>query len=145
MSRGAPQVQQAPLGEDQDRVAVGEHPLVVLGLDVDLLDSRHLGQPSHVDLVVEVADVADDGLVLHAGHVRGGDDVEVAGRGDEDVRPLDVVLDRGHLVALHRRLQRADRIDLGDDHAATLPAQRLGAALADLAEAAHHRGSCRRA
>ena len=30
-----------------------------------------------------------------------------------------------HLVALHRRLQRADRVDLGDDHARALAAQRL--------------------
>ena len=28
------------------------------------------------------------------------------------------VLERQDLVALHRRLQRADRVDLGDDHAA---------------------------
>ena len=52
---------------------------------------------------------------------------------------LDDVLERLDLVALHRRLQRADRIDLGDDDAAALAAQRLGAALADLAEAAHDR------
>ena len=42
------------------------------------------------------------------------------------------------LVALHRRLQRADRVDLGDHHARALPAQRLRAALADVAEAADH-------
>ena len=30
---------------------------------------------THVDLVVEVADVADDGVVLHLGHVVGHDDV----------------------------------------------------------------------
>ena len=40
------------------------------------------------------------------------------------------------LVALHRRLQRADRVDLGDDDARALAAQRLGAALADVAVAA---------
>ena len=43
------------------------------------------------------------------------------------------------LVAFHRRLQRADRVDLGDDDAAALAAQRLRAALADFAEAEHHR------
>ena len=58
---------------------------------------------------------------------------------------LDDVLERRHLVALHRRLQRADRVDLGDDDAAALAAQRLGAALADLAEAAARRRPCRRA
>ena len=50
---------------------------------------------------------------------------------------LDHVVDRRDLVAFHRRLQRADRIDLGDDHAAALAAQRLRAALADFAEAEH--------
>ena len=49
---------------------------------------------------------------------------------------LDDVLERRDLVALHRRLQRADRVDLGDDHAGALAAQRLGAALADVAVAA---------
>ena len=37
------------------------------------------------DLVVEVADVADDGLVLHGLHVLEGDDVAVAGGRHEDV------------------------------------------------------------
>ena len=44
-----------------------------------------LRQAGDVDLVVEVADVADDRLVLHPRHVVGGDDVLVAGRRDEDV------------------------------------------------------------
>ena len=51
---------------------------------------------------------------------------------------LDHVLHRLHFVALHRGLQRADRIDLGDDHAAALTSQRLGAALAHFTEAEHH-------
>src|SRR3954451_11558496 len=129
------EVQQAALGEHDDRVAVLEAPLVDLRLDLDALDTVELGQAGHVDLVVEVADVADDRLVLHPLHLGSGDDVLVARRGDEDVGGLDDVLERGDLVALHRRLQRADRVDLGDDHAAALAAQGGGAALADVAEA----------
>ena len=48
------------------------------------------------------------------------------------------VVHGGDLVALHRRLQRADRIDLGDQHAAAGIAQRGGRALADVAEARDH-------
>ena len=48
---------------------------------------------------------------------------------------LDDVLEAGDLVALHRGLQRADRVDLGDDDAGALAAQRLGAALAHVAVA----------
>ena len=46
---------------------------------------------------------------------------------------------RGDLVAVHGGLQRADRVDLGDDDAGALAAQRLGAALADVAVAADDR------
>ena len=53
----------------------------------------HLLEPGHVDLVVEVADVADDRLVLHPRHVLGRDDVVVAGGGDEDVGGVDDVLE----------------------------------------------------
>ena len=66
-------------------MAIGEDPLVDLRLDVDALDAWRAGQPRHVDLVVEVTDVPDDGLVLHARHVLRGDDVLVAGCRDDDV------------------------------------------------------------
>jgi uncharacterized cupin superfamily protein len=36
-----------------------------------------------------VADIADDGVVLHPPHVIDGEDVLVAGGGDEDVGPGD--------------------------------------------------------
>jgi hypothetical protein len=49
----------------------------------------------------------------------------------------DDVVERRDLVALHRGLQRADRVDLGDDDARALAPQRLGAALAHVAVAAH--------
>ena len=43
---------------------------VDLRLDLVLDDAGDLGQAGHVDLVVEVTDVADDGLVLHLVEVR---------------------------------------------------------------------------
>ena len=64
------------------------------GLISVLVMPGDLRQAGHVDLVVEVADVADDRLVLHPAHVVGGDDVEAAGGGDEDVGRLDDVLER---------------------------------------------------
>ena len=97
-----------------------------------------LGQAGHVDLVVEVADVRHDRLVLHPLHLLGGDDVEAAGAGDEDVRRLHDVVEAGDLEALHRGLERADGVDLGDDDAGALAGERLGAALADVAEAHDH-------
>ena len=102
---------------------VGEHPLVDLWLHVAPLDAGQLREPGHVDLGVEVADVADDRVVLHARHRIDAQDVLVAGCRDEDVSGLHHIDERRDLVALHRGLQRADRIDLGDDDARALPAE----------------------
>jgi hypothetical protein len=137
----AAEVHQAALGEQDDPLAVGEDHVVDLRLDVL---PRVLLQRGDVDLVVEVADVADDRLVLHRLHVLVRDDVVVAGRGHEDVGLVGGhVVHRHHAVALHRRLQRADRVDLGDPHLRRQRAQRLRAALADVAVAATTR-PCRR-
>ena len=87
------------------------------------LDARNVGEPGHVDLVVEMADVPDDRVVLHPGHVVGRDDELVPGRGDEEVGRLDDVVEREHLVSLHRGLQRADGVDLGDHDPGALTAQ----------------------
>ena len=95
-------------------------------------------QAGDVDLVVEVADVAHDGLVLHAGHVLQGNDLALPVAVTNRSARGHHVLQGGHLVALHGRLEGADGIDLGDDHSRPLSAQGLGAPLAHLAVAAHH-------
>ena len=84
---------------------------------------RRGGEAGHVDLVVEVPDVADDCLVLHSAHLLGHYDVTAAGGGDHDVRAVDHRVERGDLEAVHGSLQRADRVDLGDDHPRALAAQ----------------------
>ena len=136
----AAQVDQPPLGEQDDARAVGEDDVIDLRLDVlplVLLERRD------VDLAVEVADIAHDRVVLHPLHVLVGDDVVVAGGGHEDVRQLRGLLHRHHAVAFHRGLQRADRVDLGDPHLGRQRAEGLGRALAHVAVAAHHRDLAR--
>src|SRR3712207_7889766 len=44
------------------------------------------------------------------------DDVLVAGGRDDDVGLADDLVERGHLVAVHRGLEGVDGVDLGDDH-----------------------------
>src|SRR5690606_23980616 len=101
---GAAQVDQAAFGQQVDRAAGG-----LEGVAVDLrLDGQALGaaggdfgvQAVDLDLVVEVADVADQRVVLHALHVLERDDVAVAGGGDEDVGLVQHVLDALDLEAL---------------------------------------------
>ena len=97
-------------------------------------------QTGHIDLVVEVADVADDGLVFHRQQMFMGDHIAVAGGGDKDVRLMANLVHSDHAVAFHRRLQGAYRIHLGDAHRGAQAAQGLRATLADIAVAKHDGG-----
>jgi hypothetical protein len=84
---GAAQVHQATAGEQGQALAAGEDELIHLRLDFLLANLGIRLQPAHHDFAVEVAHVcaAQDGLVLHHGHVLAADDVHAAGGGHEDV------------------------------------------------------------
>merc|ERR1712032_1782780 len=101
---------------------------VHLGLDVGLLLAVLL-QPLDLDLAVKVADVADDGVVLHCHEVLAGQDILATSGGDKDAAPLDTILHSGDLITLHGCLQSIDAIDLSDDDPATETPQGLCAAL----------------
>ena len=100
VTRGAAEVHQTPFGQNEDRMPVGEGELIDLRLDVGL-HGRRLLEARHLDLVVEMADIADDGLVAHPLHVFERDDVAVARTRDEDVALGERALDGLHLEALH--------------------------------------------
>ena len=85
-----------------------------------------------------MADVSNDRLILHATQVLSREDVKIAGCGDEDVCALDNGLELPNRISLHCRLQRTNRIDLGNHHTGTLSAQRLRAALANFTETANN-------
>ena len=67
--------------------------LSALRLDVRLLLAVLL-QPLDLDLAVKVADVADDGVVLHRHEVLAGEDILAASGGDKDVTPAKMKIDR---------------------------------------------------
>ena len=102
MSGCTSQVEQTPFSQDNDAMAVWEHKAVDLRLDVDLFDLRVVFDSGHIDLVVKVSDVADDGVVLHLFHVVCHDDILVTGGGDKDVGGRKDILQRKNL---HFRLQ----------------------------------------
>ncbi len=130
---GAAEVHEAAFGEHVDAVAGREGVFVHLGLDVEALDVGACIELIDLDFVVEVADVADDGLVLHQLHVFQGDDVFVARGGDVDVAGAEGVFDGHDTVAFHGGLEGADGVDLGDDDLGTHAAEGSGAAFADIA------------
>ncbi len=112
---------------------LGKGVFVHLRFDGEFLHALGVVQAVHLDLVVEVADVADDGLVFHLRHVFERDDVAVAGRGDVKVGGAERVLDGRDFKTFHRGLQGVDRINFRDDDARAESAQRMRAAFADVA------------
>ena len=136
MSCGASEIHQPSFGQHKNLVTIGEAVFVDLRLDVGALHAGLTVEEVHLDLVIEVADVADDGLVFHPLHVFEGDDVHVPGGGDVDVAAAEGFLDGGDFVAFHRGLQRVDGVDFGHDDAGALSAEGLGAAFADIAVSA---------
>src|SRR5574343_1933926 len=132
VASGAAEVHQAALGQQDDAVAGGQGDVVDLRLD---LFPRVAFDRRDVDLGVEVADVADDGVVLHLHQVMVIDDVEVAGGGDEDVGLVGGVVHGHDAVAFHGGLQGADRVDFGDPDLGGQGAQGLGGTLAHVAVA----------
>ena len=135
VSGGAAQIHQAAFGQQDNTLAVRENNMINLGLD---LFPVVFFQAGHIDLVVKVADVADDGLVFHTRHVIPADDIEITGRRDEDIGLLADFVHPDNTITLHSRLQGADRIDLGDPYGRPEAAQGLGGTLADIAIAQNH-------
>ena len=133
VASGATEVHEAAFGEHVDAVAGWEGVFVHLGLDVEAFDVGACIELIDLDFVVEVADVADDGLVLHQFHVFQGDDVFVARGSDVDVAGAEGVFDGHDAVAFHGGLEGADGVDLGDDDLGTHAAKGSGAAFADIA------------
>src|SRR6516162_4142631 len=136
MPGGAAEVDQTPPGKHDHPLAVG--PDDVIDLRLDLLPLQ-IGEAGDLDLAVEVADVADDGVVLHLVHVLAGDDIDVAGGGHENVAELAGLVHGDDLEAFHARLQGAYGVDFGDVNRGPVGGEGLGAALAHVAVAAHHR------
>ncbi len=138
MTGGAPQIDQAPFGQNDHRTAGGQNPAVHLRLDGLLAAAGGGFQVAHLDFAVEMADVANDGFVFHLRDVGAADDVAAAGGGDEDVPQRGGRFHGGDLVALHGGLQGADRVDLGDQHPRAVAAHRLRAPLAHIAVSIDH-------
>jgi hypothetical protein len=78
MASGASQVDKSTFSEHEDSVSIGELVSVALGLDVLSLNSWVVLKSLHVEFIVEVTNVANDGVVLHLSHVVGHNDALVS-------------------------------------------------------------------
>jgi hypothetical protein len=79
VTRGVTEVHEASLTEHEDAATRRQIPFIDLGLDGGLRCAGKRFEARHVNLVVEVAHIRNNGLVLHGQHVLNRDDIFVAG------------------------------------------------------------------
>ena len=115
MALGGGEIDEPAVADEVEPPAVGQRELVDERARLAGLDGEVAERPD-LDLDVEVARVGEDRTVLHALDVRPRDDVLVARRRAEDVAERGGPVHRHDLEAVHRRLERAHRLDLRDDH-----------------------------
>ena len=137
---GIAQVYKASARQQYDAVSVGKFKLVDLRLDVDLLNAGGLFQFLHLNLVVEVANVAYNGGVLHFLHVLHGNYVAVTGGGDINVGLRQGFFNGGYFIAFHGGLQGTNGVDFGYEYPGAETSHALRAALAHIAIAANQHG-----
>ena len=125
VSGSTSEVNKTTLGEEDDVLPRGHGEPVHLRFYVDDRLSILL-QPSDVDLNVEVTDVGNNRVFGHDLEVLPGDNIPVAGGGDEDVGAGSGVFHGGDFITGHSSLESVDRIDLGDKNTSTIGLQRLG-------------------
>ena len=66
-------------------MSVGERIFIHLRFDFRLLDARKSVQLRHLDLAIEMTDIADDGGVFHLLHMLDADDIFATCGGYEDI------------------------------------------------------------
>ena len=134
---GTTQVDQTAFGQHDDVVAV-DVVEVHLGLDFHFGAAVRGIQPSHVDFVVEVADVAHHGLVFHHSEVTLRHNVLVAGGGAHDIGAGNGVVHALDLKTVHGRLQCTDGVDFGHNDAGSGAFEGCGGALAYVSVTGNH-------
>src|SRR6266567_7692006 len=112
------EIDKTPLGEQVNLPPVGIGVLIDEVAYAAFLDRQRF-QCRDVDLIIEMAGVGNNRAIFHAFQVWTINHIDIAGDRDKDIADLGSFDARHDTVYVHDRLQRTNRIDLGDDHVST--------------------------
>ena len=85
MASSASKIHETTTSENNDSVTIRENESINLILDGYNINAWVVLKALHVDLVIEVTNVANNGVVFHLGHVSSHDDLEVSSCSDENI------------------------------------------------------------
>src|SRR5205823_5751704 len=108
-------VNEAALAKQIDTPAILEDVLIDEFSWTTLLNGQ-LFEVRDIDLDVEVARVRHDRAVFHLRKILAIKHMHIAGRGNKDITDPCGLDHRHDTEAVHRSLERFDRIDFGDDY-----------------------------
>jgi hypothetical protein len=132
MSSSATEVEETTLGKDDDTVTIREFVSIDLVLNVFNLDSGVVVHTFHINFIIEVTNVTNNGVVLHLGHMVSHDNTLVTSAGDVDIGGLQDALEFLDLETFHASLKSADRVDFGNNNTSTASLHGSSATLTDI-------------
>ena len=104
MSRSTAKVYETPLSEQENGIAGRKRVLVHLRLDIFMNYPRVFYQCLHLNFIIEMTDIAYNGLVIHFFHMFDTDDIAVTRGCHEDVALRQRILKCGHFITFHDSL-----------------------------------------
>ena len=138
MSGGATEIEESTLGKDDDTVTIWECVSINLWLNLLMLDAWVLLESSHINFIIKVTNVSNDGIVLHLGHMVSHDNSLISSGSDEDIGGRNNTLDFLDLESLHAGLESANWIALRDNNSGSAGFHGGGASFSDITVSEDH-------
>lgn len=132
MTSGATKIQKSTFSKHDDTMTIWEFESVYLWFDLDSLNSWISFKSSHVNLIIEMTNVTDDGIVLHLGHVGSHNNSLVSGTCDVDISCSKNAIESLDLETFHACLKSTDWINLNYNNSGTTVLHGLGTSLTDI-------------
>lgn len=79
------QVHESSFGQDKNSLSALELPSSDHILDDLFLDPGNFGKSGHIDFIIEMSNIADNGVVLHLFHVRSHENILITSGSDKDI------------------------------------------------------------
>jgi hypothetical protein len=119
VTRCAPQVHQPSFRQQDNGMPIIKGEFVNLRLDVGSFYPWVLLQPCQINLIIKMANVRNNGTILHLGHLFRNNDVFVSSGSDKNVHTFNHIIQAYNLKSFHAGLKGTDRVNLSNVDSST--------------------------
>lgn len=119
MSSSTTKIQKSSFSKDKDTVTIWEFPSVKLWFDFLSLDSWIVFKSFHINFVIKMTNVTNNGIVFHLSHMMGHNDSLISSASNEDISFLDYSFNSFNFISFHAGLKGTNWVNFGDDNSST--------------------------